>query len=101
MGKTTFCGKWKELWYAGNYESYYKWGYFTKVDLNWRNFKRVNYIGVDLIKANLKTSGFEGVNLAGPEFREVQYYNITFEQLSKVKTWSFPLSSKFSSVSTN
>jgi uncharacterized protein YjbI with pentapeptide repeats len=25
---------------------------FTKVDLNWRNFKRVNLIVVDFIKAN-------------------------------------------------
>jgi len=27
---------------------------FTKVDLNWRNFKRVNLIGLDFIKANFK-----------------------------------------------
>jgi uncharacterized protein YjbI with pentapeptide repeats len=66
-------------------EANLKWADLTKASLIETNLQGANLIKANLIKANLHGVDITGANLKEDNLREVHY--LTFDQLSKVKTF--------------
>ena len=67
-----------------------KWSNLREANLKWANLTKASLIeanlqGANLIKANLHGVDITGANLKEDNLREVHY--LTFDQLSKVKTF--------------